>query len=168
MPATAATLRVPAGFDRGFRRQRLHRRQRKQSSPQGRARWHHQHGHGRALPAHRPRLRQFRQSLHRRVHRLSPLPHGARWDHHALRQHEFQYRVGGPVPHALNELELRCLEHIFRRAVPGVARNAEGTVCFSDPQHSVVWRLLAAPPPRRRGRHAKPGLPPPSSTLPAC
>ena len=53
-------------------------------------------GAGSALCGHRPRVRQFRQSLHRRVHCLSPLPHDARWDHHALRRHEFQYRVGGP------------------------------------------------------------------------
>src|ERR1035441_1677347 len=38
---------------------------------------------------------------------------------------------------------------IFRRAGPGAARNAEGTVCFSDPQHSVVWRLPVPPPPSR-------------------
>jgi hypothetical protein len=56
----------------------------------------------------------------------------------------------------------------YAGAVSGVASDAEDNIYFSDPQHSVVSRLPAAPPPRQRGRRAKPGLPPPSSTLPAC
>ena len=134
MPATAAT----------------HRRHRKQSPPQGRARWRYQHGHGRTSPrppASRSRLPAV--SLHRRGRCLPPLGHHGRLYHHAIRRHGFQRRVSGPMPHALDEPELRCLEHIFRRAVPGVARNAEGTICFSDPQHIEVWRLPAATPPSR-------------------
>ena len=46
----------------------------------------------------------------------------------------------------------------FFGAVSRVASDAQGHIYFSDPQHSAVWGLPAAPPPRRRGRHAKPGL----------
>ena len=34
-------------------------------------------------------------------------------------------------------------------AVPGVASDAQGNINFSDPQHGIVWRLPAAPPPSR-------------------
>jgi hypothetical protein len=34
-------------------------------------------------------------------------------------------------------------------AVSRVASDTEGNIYFSDPQHSVVWRLPAAPPPSR-------------------
>ena len=134
-------------------------------------------GAGSALCGHRPRVRQFRQSLHRRVHCLSPLPHDARWDHHALRRHEFQYRVGGPpcrrlrrswtIPSPLavdrfgtvyvadlagelQRITSNCpLSSPYFDAVPGVASDAQGNINFSDPQHGIVWRLPAAPPPSR-------------------
>jgi hypothetical protein len=140
------------GLGRGTRQQRLHRRHRKQPFLQARSRWRYQHGHGRTSLAHLPRVRHFRRSLYiaeATAYRLSGIT--AVCTTIALRRRGFQFqrRVSGPMPHALDEPELRCLEHIFRRAVPGVARNAEGTICFSDPQHIEVWRLPAAPPPSR-------------------
>src|ERR1035441_284608 len=90
-------------------------------------------------------------SLHRRGHCLPPLGHHGRLYHHSPAPARVLVSTPCHRPHAarIGQPELRCLEHIFRRAVPGVARNAEGTICFSDPQHIEVWRLPAAPPPSR-------------------
>jgi uncharacterized protein (TIGR03437 family) len=44
----------------------------------------------------------------------------------------------------------------FFGAVSGVASDAQGNVYFSDPQHSVIWKLPAAPPPA--GESATPSL----------
>jgi uncharacterized protein (TIGR03437 family) len=88
-----------------------------------------------------------------------------------------------PVPHAPNELDdpvavavdpfgsvyiadlagqlqritSNCaLSSPFFGAVSGVASDAQGNIYFSDPQHSVVWKLPAAPPPA--GESATPSL----------
>jgi hypothetical protein len=59
----------------------------------------------------------------------------------------------------LHRITSNCvLSKPYAGAVSGVASDAQDNIYFSDPQHSVVWGLPAAPPPRRRGRHAKPGL----------
>jgi uncharacterized protein (TIGR03437 family) len=88
-----------------------------------------------------------------------------------------------PVPHAPNELdnpvavtvdrfgsvyvadlagELQRITGNCARSTPyfgavsGVASDAQGNVYFSDPQHSVIWKLPAAPPPA--GESATPSL----------
>jgi hypothetical protein len=50
--------------------------------------------------------------------------------------------------------------------VSGVASDAQENMYFSDPQHSVVWKLPAAPLPA--GKVAKPGLRRFRRRLPAC
>jgi hypothetical protein len=81
-----------------------------------------------------------------------------------------------PVPHALNELDnpfvvavdpfgsvyiadligqlhritSNCvLSNPYAGAVSGVASDAQDNIYFSDPQHGMVWKLPAAPPPSR-------------------
>ena len=90
-----------------------------------------------------------------------------------------------PVPHAPNELDnpvavavdpfgsvyvadlagqlqritSNCaLSNPYFGAVSGVASDAQGNIYFSDPQHSVVWKLPAAPPPAGEAATPSPGL----------
>jgi uncharacterized protein (TIGR03437 family) len=49
-----------------------------------------------------------------------------------------------------------ALSNPYFGAVSGVASDAQGNIYFSDPQHSVIWELLAAPPPA--GEAATPSL----------
>ena len=57
----------------------------------------------------------------------------------------------------LQRITRNCaLSNPYFGAVSGVASDAQGNIYFSDPQHSVVWKLPAAPPPA--GEAATPSL----------
>jgi DNA-binding beta-propeller fold protein YncE len=50
----------------------------------------------------------------------------------------------------LRRIPCNCaLSNPYSGAVSGVAGDAQGNINFSDPQHGMVWRLPAAPPPSR-------------------
>ena len=60
------------------------------------------------------------------AYRFSGIPSACTTMPFRRRGFQFQRRVSGLMLHALDEPEFRCLEHIFRCAVPGAAGNAEG------------------------------------------